>query len=488
MTVRLSRLDERHARAHRPDEHRSRPCRSASGSRSARGTSRQRSTAWRICWSTWPSRARRGARRCDIAAEIEAVGGHVNAYTSREHTAYYAKVLKENVPLAIDILADILQHSTFDARELERERGGDPAGDRPGQRHARRHHLRPLPGARLPRPADGPAGAGPRRHHPPHGPRDGGGLSPAQPLRAAACCWSRPAISSTARSSIWRSAPSADLPAESTTSTEPARYVGGDLRQSRDLEQAHILLGLPRLRLRRARLLCGLGGLGGAWAAACPRASSRRSARSAASSIRSIPSPTPIAMAASSASMPAPAQDEAAELMPALCAEINRLGRGLAPDELERARAQLKAGLLMSLEGTTRALRAAGDAHAGVTAARSSRATRRPHRRGRRRRRWRGWRSASARRRRPSTALGPIERLETYERLADATCKLRSRCRSSFRVFASLGAVPPAFRLAGRRTLLRAPERRDWQGWARARAVPRATSSRRGSRAGRPTR
>src|SRR6476646_2523090 len=58
----------------------------------------------------------------DIAEEIEAVGGHLNAYTSRESTAYYAKVLKEDVPLALDILADILMHSSFDPAELERER------------------------------------------------------------------------------------------------------------------------------------------------------------------------------------------------------------------------------------------------------------------------------------------------------------------------------------------------------------------------------
>ena len=64
--------------------------------------------------------ARRSAR--DIAEEIEAVGGHLNAYTSRETTAYYAKVMKEDVPLALDLLADILQHSTFDPEELERER------------------------------------------------------------------------------------------------------------------------------------------------------------------------------------------------------------------------------------------------------------------------------------------------------------------------------------------------------------------------------
>ena len=64
--------------------------------------------------------ARRGAR--EIAEEIEAVGGHLNAYTGREHTAYYARVLKADVPLAVDILADILQHSVFDPKELERER------------------------------------------------------------------------------------------------------------------------------------------------------------------------------------------------------------------------------------------------------------------------------------------------------------------------------------------------------------------------------
>src|SRR5271156_5908371 len=57
-----------------------------------------------------------------IAEEIEAVGGHLNAYTSRESTAFYAKVLKGDVPLALDILSDILQHSTFEPEEIERER------------------------------------------------------------------------------------------------------------------------------------------------------------------------------------------------------------------------------------------------------------------------------------------------------------------------------------------------------------------------------
>ena len=58
----------------------------------------------------------------DIAEEIEAVGGHVNAYTSREQTAYYVKVLKKDVGLGVDILADILQNSVFSNKELVRER------------------------------------------------------------------------------------------------------------------------------------------------------------------------------------------------------------------------------------------------------------------------------------------------------------------------------------------------------------------------------
>jgi len=63
---------------------------------------------------------RRSARA--IAEEIEAVGGFLNAYTSREQTAFHARVLKADVPLAVDILADILTEPTFEKGELERER------------------------------------------------------------------------------------------------------------------------------------------------------------------------------------------------------------------------------------------------------------------------------------------------------------------------------------------------------------------------------
>jgi predicted Zn-dependent peptidase len=64
---------------------------------------------------------RRSAR--DIAEEIESAGGDLNAATSVEQTAYYAHVLAGDTGLALDILADILTESTFDAQELEREKG-----------------------------------------------------------------------------------------------------------------------------------------------------------------------------------------------------------------------------------------------------------------------------------------------------------------------------------------------------------------------------
>lgn len=57
-----------------------------------------------------------------IASEMDAVGGNLNAFTSKECTCFYAKVLDEHLPIAIDVLSDITFHSTFPADELEREK------------------------------------------------------------------------------------------------------------------------------------------------------------------------------------------------------------------------------------------------------------------------------------------------------------------------------------------------------------------------------
>src|SRR5437667_11444165 len=57
-----------------------------------------------------------------IAEEMDAVGGVLNAFTGKEYTCYYAKVLREHLPLALDVLADIFTQSRFAAEEIDRER------------------------------------------------------------------------------------------------------------------------------------------------------------------------------------------------------------------------------------------------------------------------------------------------------------------------------------------------------------------------------
>ena len=57
-----------------------------------------------------------------LEKEIENMGGHLNAYTSREQTVYYAKVFKNDVPKAVEIIADILQNSKYDPAAITRER------------------------------------------------------------------------------------------------------------------------------------------------------------------------------------------------------------------------------------------------------------------------------------------------------------------------------------------------------------------------------
>src|SRR6202008_4341796 len=62
---------------------------------------------------------RRSAR--EIAETMDGVGGNLNAFTDKETTCYYAKVIDRHVPLAVDVLADMFLHSTFDAQELTKE-------------------------------------------------------------------------------------------------------------------------------------------------------------------------------------------------------------------------------------------------------------------------------------------------------------------------------------------------------------------------------
>ncbi|MEV4629215.1 pitrilysin family protein [Micromonospora sp. NPDC049523] len=59
----------------------------------------------------------------EISAEIEAVGGETNAFTTKEYTCYYARVLDQDLPLAIDVMCDLVADSVLDPADVETERG-----------------------------------------------------------------------------------------------------------------------------------------------------------------------------------------------------------------------------------------------------------------------------------------------------------------------------------------------------------------------------
>ncbi len=286
-----------------------------------------------------------------IASEIEAVGGHLNAYTSREHTAYYAKVLKEDVVLAVDLLADILQNSTFDPRELERERTVilqelGQANDTPDDIIFDLFQERAYPDQPMGRPVLGRADIIRSIERDAvanymHGHYGASGM-----LLAAAGNVDHEALVALAERLFVK------LPVECVARSEPAHYVGGEFREERDLEQAHIVLGFPGFAFAdpdyyAASVVSTAFGGG---------MSSRlfQEIREQRGLVYSIYSFTHAYSDGGLFGVYAgTGEDEAAELMPALCSEIRALADGLSPAELARARAQLKAGLLMSLESTT---------------------------------------------------------------------------------------------------------------------------------------
>ena len=59
----------------------------------------------------------------DIASEMDAIGGQLNAFTSKQCTCYYAKVLDEHIEKAMDVLSDLVLHATLDQKELNKEKG-----------------------------------------------------------------------------------------------------------------------------------------------------------------------------------------------------------------------------------------------------------------------------------------------------------------------------------------------------------------------------
>jgi predicted Zn-dependent peptidase len=293
--------------------------------------------------------ARRSA--LTIAEEIEAVGGHLNAYTSRESTAYYAKVLKEDVQLALDILSDILQNSSFQPEEIERERAVilqeiGQANDTPDDIVFDHFQECAYPDQAMGRPVLGSPEIirkieretviGYLRKH----------YGAQRMVLAAAGHVDHDRLAELADNLL------GGLPAERPATTEPAYYAGGDRREQRDLEQLHLVLGFPGVVLgdpdyyAASVLSTALGG----------GMSSRlfqeiREKRGLVYTIHSF------VHGYSDGGLfgiyAGTGEAEAAELVPAICNEVIRIEDGLTPVELNRAKTQMKAGLLMSLESSS---------------------------------------------------------------------------------------------------------------------------------------
>jgi predicted Zn-dependent peptidase len=183
---------------------------------------------------------RRSARR--IAEEIEDVGGHLDAYTTREQTAYVARVLKEDLPLAVDILADILQHSVFAEDELARERTvvlqeiGE-VNDTPDDIVFDHLQAVAFPDQPIGRTILGP-------------PERVSTFARDDLLRFIGAHYHAPRMVVSAAGAVRHAEfvrlvedRFSDLTGSAGDGRAPARYVGGESRQRRQLEQAHLVLG-----------------------------------------------------------------------------------------------------------------------------------------------------------------------------------------------------------------------------------------------------
>ena len=286
-----------------------------------------------------------------IAEEIEAVGGHINAYTTCENTAYYVRVLKEDVRLGVDLIADILQNSTMEKDELERERTVilqeiHQANDTPDDVVFDNFQAAAYPDQPLGRQVLGDAGIvgsmdretiiGYMNDH----------YNASTMVLAAAGRIDHDELVSLANDMF------SELPEGEQATREAANYTGGQSVVERELEQAHLLLGFKGVSYQdpdfyASAVLSTLFGGG---------MSSRlfqeiREKRGLVYSIYSFVS------SYSDGGMfgiyAGTGENKTAELIPLVCDEIKKMTDNVGADELTRARAQIKASILMALESSS---------------------------------------------------------------------------------------------------------------------------------------
>ncbi|QRM28475.1 pitrilysin family protein [Microvirga sp. VF16] len=191
--------------------------------------------------------ARRSARQ--IAEDIENVGGDINAATSVEYTSYTARVLGENVDVALDVLGDILINSAFDAGELAREKGVilqeyAAVEDTPDDLIYDAFMETAFSGQAVGRPILGTPDTIKSFDEATIRAFLAREYTPGKMVLAAAGDVEHAQIVDMAERLF------GGMPAVTPQQPEPGRYTGGERRISRKLEQANIVLGLPGLSFK----------------------------------------------------------------------------------------------------------------------------------------------------------------------------------------------------------------------------------------------
>lgn len=283
-----------------------------------------------------------------IAEVIENVGGHMNAYTSREMTSYHIHLLKQDLHLALDVLADIVQHSTMPDVEIERERGVilqeiGMCHDTPDDVIFDHFYETAYPNQALGAPILGTNAII-------EGMTRDSLMGYTQKFYTPA----RTVICAAGNVDHWEfvehvQAIFTDMPADQAYDKVAARYQGGEHRSEKDLEQSHIILGFQGIsRLDQdyytAQTLATL--LGGGM-------SSRlfqevREKRGLVYSIYAFHSAHTDDGQFGIYAGTGP--DKLSELIPVVCHEIQSLTDNLNSAEIERAKAQLRASNLMARE------------------------------------------------------------------------------------------------------------------------------------------
>lgn len=283
-----------------------------------------------------------------IAEAIEDVGGHINAYTSRETTAYYARVLEADVPLALDVVADIVLNPVFDPAEIEIER--HVILQEIGQSHDTPDDVifdwlqeAAFPDQPLGRPILGPservnafsrddlAGFVAERY------------APDQMIVAAAGAVDHAALVAQAEDLFGA------LSARTRPEVEPACFAGRERREEKPLEQAHFALAFETPGYRdpavyTAQIFATAFG-GGMSSRLFQEARERRGLCYTIFAQAGAYADTGLTTIYAGTS-----GDELGDLAHLTIDELRRAADDMSDEEVARARAQMKAGLLMGLE------------------------------------------------------------------------------------------------------------------------------------------